>query len=246
MYCWRYLTIITAAVFALQACGDDDSTTSTPSDDAPEVNVDAGGVSDVETSPEDISSIPSDTDQVDDSPSDAENDAFLEDGFTRPDTPMMPDTPLPGETLEGSQDCFRYILETQSTVFTLKLDNFFVAYEIRNQCNRPIRVRTQHFSDMFPVGLQKDGEPWLFFPDCPGTGEPVERVLNPGDGWRRGWFWRADDHESRLEQCGLEFDPDAQYSLIGFGLTEVPPTGSDVWSEIFPLTDPIDITLITR
>ncbi|MBH23493.1 MAG: hypothetical protein CMH57_03310 [Myxococcales bacterium] len=195
---------------------------------------------------------PQDTEQG--SPQDVGVDAILEDGFNRPDISAMDsgasdtaaeDAPSTAATIEGSQDCLGYTLETQSTVFTLKVDNFFITYTIRNECNRPIRMRVEHESDMFPVGIQKNGEPWVFLPDCPGTGRPFERTFNGGDGWRRGWFWTADDHDARLARCGVTFEEGAEYSIVGYGLTEVPATGSDVWSELFPMTEPIPITLVT-
>ncbi|MEL6181753.1 MAG: hypothetical protein AAFS10_22525, partial [Myxococcota bacterium] len=137
-----------------------------------------------------------DTTPIDTTPSTPEDtggggEVFLEDGFSRPmvDTDDTDDAEaLPGVTVEGSQDCLGYVLETQSTLFTLKVDNFFITYTIRNTCNRPLRMRVEHESDMFPVGIQKNGEPWIFLPDCPGTGRSVERSFNPNEGWRRGWM----------------------------------------------------------
>jgi len=207
---------------------------------------DSGQGSDTTTAPQDTS-----TPQDSSPPEDVGVDAILEDGFNRPDITPMEDTgaaedaPSSAATIEGSQDCLGYTLETQSTVFTLKVDNFFITYTIRNECNRPVRMRVEHESDMFPVGIQKNGEPWIFLPDCPGTGRPFERTFNGGDGWRRGWIWNADDHDARLERCGVTFEEGAEYAIVGYGLTEVPATGSGVWSELFPMTEPIPITLVT-
>jgi len=172
-------------------------------------------------------------------------DAFFEDGFTRPD--VRADTP-PDEppdttvTLEGTLGCFSWVLEAQSTVLTLKQDNIFISYEVHNICNHPVSVRVDHFSDFLPVGIQRDGEDWIFLPGCPGTGVFYEETFNPGDGVRRGWVWRADQHQAMLDACGVTFDVTSQYTIVGYGLSEVPMFGGER-SALYVLTQPIPIIL---
>lgn len=186
-------------------------------------------------------------DVPEDAPTDTDGpaDAFFEDGFTRPD--VAPDTPPdePPDTsvrLEGVSGCFSWVLEAQSTVLTLKQDNIFISYEVHNVCNRPISVRVDHFSDFLPVGIQRDGQDWIFLPDCPGTGVAHEETFNPGDGLRRGWFWRADQHQTMLDACGVTFDVTSEYTVVGYGLTEVSQFGTDR-SSLYVLTEPMPITL---
>jgi hypothetical protein len=142
--------------------------------------------------------------------------------------------------ISGQQDCLRWSLKIQDTELTLKTDRVFIIYQINNICGTSFRVRVPHESDLFPVGIQKDGEPWIFLPDCPGVGAPAELTLAPQEGWLRGWFWEPADHEARLQRCGVTFDADAQYSVIGYGLTRAEGSND---SQLFPLTDPILIDL---
>ncbi len=189
-------------------------------------------------------------------------DVFREDSFVRPDPdafmqedqdtdappPDVPDQPedmgmMPTFTVEGEDGCLAYTLEAFSNVFTLKQDNIGVLYEVRNRCTQVLRVRTEHNSDFFPVGIHKDGQPWIFMPDCPGTGPAEEVLLGPGDGWVRGWLWTPDDHEQRMARCDVTYDPEATYSLVGYGLNPV-PMNSNEWSMSTVLTEPIDIVLV--
>ncbi len=139
--------------------------------------------------------------------------------------------------VSGQTDCLQWDLMIQSTDLTFKSDRIFVVFGVRNICSRDLLLRTLHESDFLPVGIEKDGEPWIFLPDCPGTGPETTYTLAPREGWRRGWFWSPEDHEARLTRCGVTFDENATYQIIGYGLT---PAGAG-YSSLFQLTDPISI-----
>ena len=178
-----------------------------------------------------------------------EYDAFLEDSFVRPhpDTLVeVHDEPLPDPVTEvrGFHDCYEYELAVTQTLFTVKEDAIPVTYEIHNTCQTRLRVRTRHQSDFFAVGIQKNGEPWIFLPDCPGTGPPEEQVFGPGDGWGRGWIWTPTDFDARLARCGVEFEQDAEYAVVGYGLEPVPFGDPTAWSDIYPMTEAIPIRLL--
>lgn len=142
--------------------------------------------------------------------------------------------------LRGQQGCLRWEIKLQSLAFTFKSDRIFVVYRVDEACGDPLRLRVEHESDLLPVGILKDGDPWVFLPDCPGTGPEVELLLDPGEGWVRGWFWDPADHEARLRRCGVQYDPQAEYTIVGYGLTHAQ---EGQYSDLFPLTDPILIDL---
>lgn len=183
-----------------------------------------------------------------DGPQGFDADGFGED-FIRPEPDASPDDAgVDGEEdpttrVEGTRLCLDYRLETTGTTFTLKEDQIAVLFQVNNVCSEPYHIRLEHMGDMFPVGIQKDGEPWIFLPDCPGTGEPFTYTLRPGDGWSRGWIWSPQDHLERLERCGVVFEEDAEYSIVGYGVRDVPQTDPEAVSETFPLTEPIPIFL---
>ena len=98
--------------------------------------------------------------------------------------------------------------------------------------------------DFFAVGIHKDGLPWVFLPDCPGTGDPEEQVFAFGGGWARGYIWTPADFDARLARCNVTFEEGARYSIVGYGLEPVPFAEPTAWSEIYVLTDEIDIQLL--
>lgn len=178
-------------------------------------------------------------------------DVTHDDAFVRPRPDMgsdaerdVPDTTPEPTELHGFHECYEWTLIVNQTTFTVKEDNIPVFYEVHNTCHTDLRVRTQHESDFFAVGIQKDGEPWIFLPDCPGTGNPEEQVFGRGDGWARGYIWSPADFDARLERCGVTFEDGARYSIIGYGLEPVPFTDPTAWSEIYPMTDEIEIRLL--
>ncbi len=183
-----------------------------------------------------------------DEPQGFDADGFGED-FIRPEPDASPDDAGvdaeedPTTRVEGTRLCLDYQLETTGTIFTLKEDQIAVLFQVNNVCSEPYNIRLAHMGDMFPVGIQKNGEPWIFLPDCPGTGEPFEYTLLPGDGWSRGWIWRPQDHLERLERCGVIFEEDAEYAIVGYGVWDVAQTDPEAMSETFPLTEPIPIFL---
>jgi hypothetical protein len=190
----------------------------------------------------------------DDTGSDGFNaDVTRDDAFVRPpldagaDTQDVPEprdtTPEPTE-LHGFHDCYEWTLTVNQTVFTIKEENIPVFYEVHNTCHTDLRLRTRHSSDFFAVGIHKDGQPWIFLPDCPGTGDPEEQVFSRGDGWARGYIWTPTDFDARLARCGVTFDADARYSIVGYGLEPVPFEQPTAWSEAYPLTDEIEIRLL--
>jgi hypothetical protein len=147
----------------------------------------------------------------------------------------------------GTHDCLRHTLQTSSTVFTLKEDVISVYYEVRNNCNVSLRMRTRHESEFFTVAIHKNGQPWVYLADphsCPDTGPITEFLLAPGDGWVRGWLWRPEDHESRLMLCNAEYEQNATYSIVGYGMEPVPPGSPNGFSETFVMTEAIDIRLV--
>jgi hypothetical protein len=181
-------------------------------------------------------------------------DAVDDEPFVRPDLPVE-DTSDAGEDVADTQpdpdpveitgfhECYEWLLRVDKTMFTVKEDNIFVYFSIHNVCGNPVHVRTMHTSDFFAVGIQKDGEPWMFLPDCPGTGDPEERTFGLGEGWARGYLWSPTDFDARLERCGVAFEEGASYSVIGYGVEPLPDNMPTAWSDIFPMTDPIEIRL---
>jgi hypothetical protein len=145
--------------------------------------------------------------------------------------------------LTGTRDCLQYSLELDYRIFDFKADRIFVKYGVLNICMINQDYQVEHEFDFFSVGIQKDGEPWINLPDCPGIGDAYAYTFAPGEGIRRGWFWDPDDHESRLARCSVAYDPDASYTVVGYGLTEVDPFTPGDLSEIFVLTPPIRIEL---
>jgi hypothetical protein len=47
----------------------------------------------------------------------------------------------------------------------------------------------------------------------------------------------------RLERCGVIFEEDAEYAIVGYGVWDVAQTDPEAMSETFPLTEPIPIFL---
>lgn len=149
----------------------------------------------------------------------------------------------PSFTLAGTTDCLRYEIEISNTDFDFKNEDIRITYFVSNVCATPWRVRTAHFSDFFPIAIEKNGEPWIFLPDCIGTGAPYEYTFEPAEGVNRGWIWNASDHEARMERCGVTFESDATYGVVGYGLTQLDMLDETSMSELVPITAPILITL---
>lgn len=150
----------------------------------------------------------------------------------------------PDRVLSGTYDCLRYEIRVSDTRFNLKLDDIRVTYFVQNVCATPYQVRVEHFSDFFAIGIHRNGDPWIFLPDCPGTGEAHDYTFTPrGGGVNRGWIWNATDHEARMDRCGVTFDDTATYSIVGYGATEIDLLDTTSWSEVFVMTDPIEIEL---
>ncbi len=251
-----------AALVLLVACGGKEKaeqTDGTPMDDCFQCAEDTGDflsdvVEDADTAePDDMGPTP-DTAPPADAGQDGFNvDATQDDAFVRPrpDTGDTSEdmgeprdtTPEPTE-LHGFHDCYEWTLTVNQTVFTIKEENIPVFYQVHNTCHTDLRLRTQHASDFFAVGIHKDGQPWVFLPDCPGTGDPEEQVFGRGDGWARGYIWTPADFDARLARCGVTFEPGARYSIVGYGLEPVPFETPTAWSEIYPLTDEIEIRLL--
>ncbi len=229
----------------------------TPQDDAPDppddVRVDAivddgfvRPVRDVGASDStaDGSGDPADASDAADAPDTISDSADVSD--TPPlDVAELEDTGS-GYLLAGTRDCLRYEIRLTDTDFILKGSDIAVTYRVQNECATPYRVRVEHFSDFFAIGIHRNGEPWVFMPDCPGTGVPYEytfEIAPVGGGINRGWIWRAAEHEERIGRCGVAFDNDADYSIVGYGLTDLGFVDGGGYSEIFPMTDAIPITL---
>ena len=105
-------------------------------------------------------------------------------------------------------------------------------------------MRVEHRGDYLSIVIYKNGEPWLSYPDCFGQGDPFEGVFAFEEGLRQGWSWQGMEHASWVERCGASpFDEDAHYTVIGFGLTEVPASNTE-FSELVPLSEPISLELI--
>ncbi len=178
-------------------------------------------------------------------------DVLLRDSFDRPSPDAEPDADRPDPPaptiVSGTRDCLRYTLRADSTIFTLKEDVISVHYEVRNTCTVPLRMRSMHESDFFAVAILKDGQPWVFLAEphsCPGLGPAAEYMLTPGGGWIRGWLWRPDEHETRLDRCGAVYERGSQYAIVGYGMSPVSPNDPNGYSEIFVMTEPIPITLL--
>ena len=243
-------------------CGCDD--TSSPNGPTTQLDIpdigDGTLFSDTDEAPEPDATFDSEPEPVE-PPLDAEThfDIFLEDSFDRGDEPDSdsepepepdpnpePDVPDPTE-INGSSDCLSYTMRVDLTTFTLKEDVIYVYYEVHNICNFPIHLRTQHESDFFSIAILQDGEPWVLLAEpnsCPNTGPITDFILNPGDGWVRGWFWRPENHEERLMQCGVSYDRNASYSIAGYGMEPISGNNPNAFSDTFILTEPIEILLV--
>jgi hypothetical protein len=205
---------------------------------------------------------PSDTSTEADSASDdgLRIDATTTDAFVRPDTrpadtgdaaadTAESDVALdvstgPERILRGNHECLQYEIRVSDTEFSLKVDDIRVTYLVQNVCTIPYSVRVPHFSEFFAIGLHRNGAPWIFLPDCPGTGAEYDYTFTPeGGGVNRGWIWSATDHEARLARCGVEFDPEASYTIVGYGATQLDLLDPVGYSEVFVMTDPIEINL---
>lgn len=166
---------------------------------------------------------------------------------TAEDVPPRLDRPPPGPvTFEGEDGCFRWTLEAEGTVFDFKGTDIFVDYEVVNTCARDMIFRVEHFNDFFAIGIHKDGELWTYLGLCPGQGAIYNWTFHAAvgaeaEGVRRGWRWTAEQHETLLEFCGVTYDRDAEYSLVGYGVTEL--TGGETYSSVYPLTPAIPIEL---
>jgi hypothetical protein len=181
-----------------------------------------------------------DAEDVSDPGIDAE---VIPEGFQRPDMDQGQDAGLDLDQfyqISGQSGCLRWELKVQSLSFTFKADQIFVVYRVDEACGQPLRLRVEHESDLLPVGILQDGQPWVFLPDCPGTGPEAELHLDPREGWVRGWFWSPADHEARLARCGVTYDPGAEYTLVGYGLSHAQ---EGQYSQLSPLTDSILIDL---
>ena len=154
-----------------------------------------------------------------------------------------PDTGDGSRMIEGTRDCLEYEIFVARTVFDFKGDDIAVRWLVRNICTIPVRFVMPHTNDLFPIAIEKDGESWVWMPDCPGTGGPIDVTFDPGEGWSRGYIWSAADHESRLERCGVEFTRGSEYRIVGYGATTVDVFDEDGMSEAFPLSEPIVIDL---
>jgi len=154
-----------------------------------------------------------------------------------------PDADDGSRFIEGTLECLEYEIFVARTVFDFKGDDIAVRWLVRNICTVPQRFVMPHANDLFPIAIEKDGESWVWMPDCPGTGGPIDVTFDPGEGWSRGYIWSAADHESRLERCGVEFTRGAEYRIVGYGATPVDFFDEDGMSEAFPLSEPIVIDL---
>ncbi len=256
------------AVLLMSACGGDEAPAEEPSTEdtdsrvsnrgdtaASDVEADAG-VGDPDVEPEADTAEPADVvvddsfvrPPVPDATEDAEPDdqgAPIEDAAQ--DVPPRPERP-PTEPVvfTGEDGCLSWTLEAEGLVFDFKSDDIFVEYEVTNTCSRQMTFRVQHFNDFFAIGIHKDGELWTYLGLCPGQGAVHNwsfgpRVGGVSEGVRRGWNWTAEQHETLLEFCGVTYERDAEYSLVGYGVTEL--SGGDVYSSIYPMTPTIVIEL---
>lgn len=183
--------------------------------------------------------------EVADETEDTEDEVSSED--VAEDVPPRPDRP-PTEPVvfTGEDGCLSWRLEAERLVFDFKSDDIFVEYEVTNTCSRQVSFRVDHFNDFFAIGIHRDDELWTYLGLCPGQGGVHNwtfgpRVGDASEGVRRGWTWTAEQHETLLEFCGVTYDPDAEYSLVGYGVTEL--TGGDASSSVYPMTPPIAIEL---
>lgn len=180
-----------------------------------------------------------------DAVADAVDDTSAED--VARDVPSRPDRPSPEPyVFEGENDCLSWVLEAEGLIFDFKGTDIFVDYEVRNTCTRDLDFRVEHFNDFFPIGIHQNGELWTYLGICPGQGGVHAWTFHAAsgagtEGVRRGWRWSADDHETLLENCGVAFDRDAEYALVGYGLREL--SAGATYSEVFPLTPEINIEL---
>ncbi len=191
-------------------------------------------------------------------------DASIDDAFVRPtpdtgaadvaiDTPEvdLPDTaPDTGTTsrLSGDYECFHYDIYLANRSFDFKVDDIAMTYTVRNTCARPLTFRVRRENDFFPIVIEKDGEPWVYLPDCPAPestapGEAREFEFRAGEGWSRGRFWNATEHEAQLERCGVTFDPASSYAVRGYGMIETNLLEPSDFSSAFPITEAIPIEL---
>ena len=158
-----------------------------------------------------------------------------------------PDRPSPSPiTFEGEDGCLQWTLEAEGTVFDFKGTDIFVEYEVVNTCARDLIFRVEHFNDFFAIGIHKDGELWTYLGLCPEQGAAYNwtfhaQVGGESEGVRRGWRWTAEQHETLLEFCGVTYDREAEYSLVGYGVAEL--TGGETYSSIYPMTPAIPIEL---
>lgn len=145
--------------------------------------------------------------------------------------------------VSGSGDCLAWSITSPYDTFDFKGDIFTVLYDVRNTCPETMLFRVEHFNDFFPIALHKDGEFWTYLGNCPGEGPEHEWTFRTRDeGITRGFTWQAENHERLLTQCGVEYDPDASYELVGYGST--PLTTFEPLSERYQLTEPIPILIL--
>lgn len=150
--------------------------------------------------------------------------------------------------LSGDYECFHYDIYLANRSFDFKVDDIAMTYTVRNTCARPLTFRVRRENDFFPIVIEQDGEPWVYLPDCPapdGTapGEAREFEFRAGEGWSRGRFWNASEHEAQLERCGVTFDPAASYAVRGYGMVETNLLEPTDFSSAFPITEAIPIEL---
>jgi len=239
----------------LLACGTDTAATPPPSKPTPiDTNIPDTNVPAVpmDTAPEDTG---------------LNIDVIIEDGFQRPELPMdtiepdtiEPDTVEPDtvepDTVEmdvpgadaldldiaretGEWECLTFSLEIiGEPPFVFGQDLFLAIWDVRNICSREWRMRLEHQGDFLAIHIQKNGLPWLAYPDCFGRGEPYEIAFPFQVGLRQGWAMTPTAHQEWIDNCAAEpFDPNAEYKVIGYAHSEIAASALD-YSEFVPLLE---------
>lgn len=142
----------------------------------------------------------------------------------------------------GREGCLAWTMRAEFDEFDFKNDDFLVRYEVLNECPESFLFRMEHINDFFALAVHQDGELWTYLGLCPGEGAELNWTFRTvGEGIGRAYVWQAGNHEALLEQCGVEWDPDAAYTLVGYGAREL--TSAESYSEIYELTPPIPIRI---
>ena len=161
-----------------------------------------------------------------------------------PDVPDPPDTDPVVYAIDesGREGCLRWTIRAEFDTFDFKADDFLVRYEVESECPETLIYRVEHFNDFFALAVHQDGALWTYLGLCPGEGRELNWTFRTtGEGVGRAYLWQAGNHEALLEQCGVVWDPDAEYTLVGYGAREL--STADTYSEIYELTPPIPIRI---